>query len=387
MGTHEEAFNKARTALSTISELAFYDPARPTALHVDASRLFGLGFLLKQNTGRGWRVVQAGSRFLADPETRYAMIELECLTASWAMDKCRQFIEGLPSFELVTDHKPLVPILNNYSLDKLDNPRLLRLRLKMQRYAFTARWVPGKANVDADALSRAPANKPKPADQLAEGPPSFSARVALISAIDGSDPKVVDPVLERVKAIASADAEMQLLREQIIAGFPSEKCNLQAALRPYWCVRDRLAIDDTDDMVVVGSRIVIPKPIRAAVLRDLLQMHQGATKLRQRPRLSVYWPNMDVDIANATRSCDECNQRLPSLPPEPLKPHEPATRPFEQLHADLGEIEGRHFLTIVDQFSGWPHVVPFPNKNTTARRTIDAVRQFFTNVGAPVKFW
>ena len=53
----------------------------------------------------------------------------------------------------------------------------------------------------------------------------------------------------------------------------------------------------------------------------------------------------------------------------------------------MGEIRGRHFLTIVDQFSGWPHVVPFPNKNTTARHTIDAVRQFFTNVGAPVKFW
>ncbi len=83
--THEEAFNKARTALSTISELNFYDPARPTALHVDACRLFGLGFLLKQNIVRGWRVVQAGWRFLADPETRYAMIELECLAASWAM--------------------------------------------------------------------------------------------------------------------------------------------------------------------------------------------------------------------------------------------------------------------------------------------------------------
>ncbi|KAI9550284.1 hypothetical protein GHT06_004923 [Daphnia sinensis] len=36
------------------------------------------------------------------------------------------FIEGLPTFELITDHKPLVPILNDHSLDKLDNPRILR---------------------------------------------------------------------------------------------------------------------------------------------------------------------------------------------------------------------------------------------------------------------
>ena len=384
---HDDAFRKARAELSTIPELFFYDPVRPTALHVDASRLHGLGFLLKQDTGRGWRVVQAGSRFLSDPETRYAMIELECLGAAWAMGKCRQFLEGLPSFELVTDHKPLVPILNDYSLDKLDNPRILRLRLKMQRYAFTARWVPGKSNADADALSRAPIKVAEPADELAEGPPSFAARVALIRAIEGSDLKVVDPVLEKVKVAASTDAEMTLLREQILAGFPNEKCNLQAALRPYWCVRDRLAIDESDDMIVVGARVVIPKSLRAAVLRDLIQMHQGATKLRQRARMSVYWPNMDVDVANATRSCEECTKRLPSHPPEPLRPHEPASRPFEQLHADLGEIKGRHLLVIVDQFSGWPHVVTFPDKNTTARRTIDAVRKFFSNVGAPVKFW
>ena len=72
------------------------------------------------------------------------MIELECLGAAWAMQKCRQFIEGLPTFELITDHKPLVPILNDHSLDKLDNPCILRLQLKMQRYQFKVWWVPGK---------------------------------------------------------------------------------------------------------------------------------------------------------------------------------------------------------------------------------------------------
>ena len=95
------------------------------------------------------------------------MIELECLAAAWGMHKCRQFLEGLLSFELVTDHKPLIPILNSYALDKLDNPRLLRLRLKMQRYAFTARWIPGKENQDSDALSRAPIAPATPQDELA----------------------------------------------------------------------------------------------------------------------------------------------------------------------------------------------------------------------------
>lgn len=105
-------------------------------------------------------------------------------------------------------------------------------------------------------------------------------------------------------------------------------------------------------MIVVGPRVVIPQAIRADILRDLLLMHQGATKTRQRARLSVYWPNMDNDIITATKECDVCTQHLLSLPPEPFRMRQPATRPFEQVHADLGEINGCHFLVLVNNFYG-----------------------------------
>jgi hypothetical protein len=73
------------------------------------------------------------------------MIELDCMEASkWGMkwggaSKCSQLLEGFSNFNLVTEHRPLIPILNDNSLNKLDNPRLLRLRLKMPRQNFTAR--------------------------------------------------------------------------------------------------------------------------------------------------------------------------------------------------------------------------------------------------------
>jgi hypothetical protein len=51
--THEDAFLKIKKALSETHDLAFYDQNRPTALHVDASRLFGLGFILKQKDAEG----------------------------------------------------------------------------------------------------------------------------------------------------------------------------------------------------------------------------------------------------------------------------------------------------------------------------------------------
>lgn len=45
---HEDAFFKARKALSLMHDLSFYDQQRPTFLHVDASRLLGLRFFLQQ---------------------------------------------------------------------------------------------------------------------------------------------------------------------------------------------------------------------------------------------------------------------------------------------------------------------------------------------------
>ncbi|KAI9555012.1 putative uncharacterized protein K02A2.6-like [Daphnia sinensis] len=127
---HESSFKAARTELAVIPELAFYDPNRPTTLFTDASRLNGLGFILKQRATSGaWQMVQAGSRFLRPAETRYAMIELECLAASWAMKQCRQFLEGLQTFELRTRYPARQLTKERLKMNKeKDQKRLQRAR-------------------------------------------------------------------------------------------------------------------------------------------------------------------------------------------------------------------------------------------------------------------
>ena len=128
---HEAAFAAARAALSSVFTLAYFDQTRPTLLTTDASRLKGIGFLLQQKQTDGtWKVIQAGSRFLTDVESRYATIELELLAVAWAVCKCRFSLVGLPHLDLVVDHRPLVPIINRKNMDELENPRLPRLREK-----------------------------------------------------------------------------------------------------------------------------------------------------------------------------------------------------------------------------------------------------------------
>ena len=108
---HTIAFEQCKRNLSEPPTLAFYDLDKPTRLMTDASGK-GLGFILQQLNGDVWSVIQAGSRFLTSAETRYATIEKEMLGVAWAVQKCHKFLAGLPHFDILTDHNPLISILN-----------------------------------------------------------------------------------------------------------------------------------------------------------------------------------------------------------------------------------------------------------------------------------
>lgn len=48
---------------------------------------------------------------------------------------------GLPHFTVVTDHHPLIPILNNHWLDEIENLRMQHLKTGIIPYNFTAEWI------------------------------------------------------------------------------------------------------------------------------------------------------------------------------------------------------------------------------------------------------
>ena len=106
---HMQAFNATKTGLASPPLLSFYQPGGTLRLETDASVLNGLGFVLWQYQDNQWRILQCGSRFLSDAETRYAIIELELLAVAWAVHKCSLFLSG-SRFEVCTDHRPLIPI-------------------------------------------------------------------------------------------------------------------------------------------------------------------------------------------------------------------------------------------------------------------------------------
>lgn len=380
---HDKAFDEVKVALSISPTLVHFDVSKETRLSTDAARSRGLGFSLEQKHGEKWYLVECGSRFLSPTESRYATIELEMLGVVWATRKCQVYLQGLHRYEVVVDHKPLLPILNDYTLADIQNPRLQRLKEKLAGYVFLATWQPGKDHVVPDALSRSPVERPSQEDfDLEKDLGIFSAAAVRLNiqavTIGNESP---DPLIVSLVNQAEADTQYQDLVKAVETGFPDVK--VAPHLVPYRKLRDNLSV--TDGLVVLGNRIVVPRAARSGVLENLHASHQGVERTKRRARQCVYWPGINSDVVNKLQGCQACQERLPSLCKEPLMADPPPEWVFQHVSADLFEYASRHFLVYTDHLSGWPVVYSFGKAVPSARHIIKAFRLFFADLGAPQK--
>ena len=313
MPSHDAAFLEAKKSLTTQPALSFFDltkPTRePTRLSTDASRQ-GLRYILQQQHGESWSLVQAGSRFLSDAESCYAIIELELLAVAWAVAKCNMFLAGLQQFSVVTDHNPLVPILNTKRLDEIENPRLQRLKSRLMAYNLTAKWIKGKSNSAPDALSRNPVSNPQLDAALAEFDHQHHPEPSITELRAGNSAGIENIRLQDLRDTAAHDPAYQQLKHTITHGFPDHRSQLPESFRCFWSAREHLSVDD--GLIVYGCRLLIPASMRRQVLISLHESHQGSVRTKERARLSIYWPGIDNDIDNVVLSCKMCQDRLPS---------------------------------------------------------------------------
>ena len=73
-----------------------------------------------------WQTVSVSCRFCSRAEQNYAPIEGKAMAAAWAVNKCKYLLLGLRKFTLAVDHKPLVSLLGDESLEMVTNPRIKR---------------------------------------------------------------------------------------------------------------------------------------------------------------------------------------------------------------------------------------------------------------------
>ena len=146
-----ESFEELKKAMAEDIELAYpdYSPeVSPLELYVDASA-GGAGCYLAQTQEGQRRVIGFASMAFTPQQRSYSTLERELTALRWGVKTFKPFIYGVP-FVLYTDHQPLTHLHNM----KLVCARLARTVRELSDYNFEIRYVPGKQNCAADALSR-----------------------------------------------------------------------------------------------------------------------------------------------------------------------------------------------------------------------------------------
>ena len=368
----EEEFLYLKNILSGPLLVKHYDPRLPSTLITDASDE-GLGFVLTQRQADNTvGVVTCGSRATSPTEQRYAPIELETLGVSYGVRKCEYYLRGNPhTTTVLTDHRPLEGLFRR-DLADVTNARVQRMREKLIGIDLKVKYVPGKDNVVADALSRAPLFPYQPEEDEDE-------EIAHVRAVHVSATNTGVNLASITKYID--DEYRSLIRACRRQERPTAT---DSPLHPYLRVWDHLStrqIGEEELVICHGDKIVVPAAGREEVLRLLHAGHAGTTKTTQTARQFYFWPGMSADIDAMVAGCEACQALRPSNASAEVTPSPAATFPMEALGTDIFHCGGKDWLVIVDRYSGFPFVRPLPSMTTAAVvRRLDSI---FWEFGLP----
>ena len=162
---------------------------------------------------------------------------------------------GLQNFTLLTDHKPLVPLINVKDLDRTPI-RIQRMLMLLLRFNCTAKHVPGKELVVADTLSRA-----HPTEDTA----SIAKNVILdndvemhLTSIRNSWP-MSDNRIQEVSAETANDETLKLVLKYVLNGWPEYMKDVPKQLQVYYANRNCLS--HTDGILTYLNRVIVPKSL------------------------------------------------------------------------------------------------------------------------------
>ena len=232
--------------------------------------------------------------------------------------------------EVVTDHKPLIPLYNNPTRPR--NLRVDRHRTKLLPYRYTVIYEAGESS---------------PCDYGSRHPPDHSPTKQ-----DEEDWSIEDDTDIHVNRIITDSLPHAITRDelkveskkdqsicQLTASIGKGHCPDSTELAPYRQVFTELwAIDG---ILMRNDQIVIPKSLRARVVESAHQGHQHVEKTMKLLRQTCWFPQMHKAVSEFVKSCIACNAASVHNPPVPLEPNFLPEGPWQKLHGDCkGPIAG-----------------------------------------------
>lgn len=369
----QQAFVEIKREMMSDRFLVPYDPELPLSLATDASP-YGISSVLSHTLPDGTeRPVAYYSKHLSKTEQRYSQLDKEALAIKCSVQKFFQYLFGR-RFTLITDSKPLVSIFApDKSLPVLSATRMVHYAIFLMGFQYDIQYRNTKDHGNADGLSRLPRN--------CEEIPML--QTSLIESLEEEPIRLfhthqlrVLPVTHRdIASSTKLDPELQPL------------LNMLEGKVPQMSKFGKVPIEEfsvQDGIIMRGHRVVIPSSERKSILRELHQGHFGTVRMKSLARSYVWWSTIDQDISEITKSCLPCIHNYTAPPRAELHPWEPPNAPWQRIHIDFGEPKNSNkvkLMIVVDAYSKWPEV--FIMKNTTAKSTIENLREIFSRYGAP----
>lgn len=367
-----EAFEKLKNALIQEPVLAYPDFTKKFFVTCDASNLAVGGILEQEGEDGSRRPIAYFSRKLNPAEKNYSTIEQEALAVVSAVAHWRVYLAGR-KFTVITDHRPLRWLMTL----KTPNSRLVRWNLSLSEYDFDVEYRPGKANTNADALSRQTGSPPLETAEIANISPAPEISTDMMREAQRADERL-SPLINQLEgkdyAGTSKTADSFFLRDGLLYHY-----SLPAFNSP----RRQLA-----------EQLVVPDTLKLEVMKrahdTLSSGHFGFDKTLARVRQRFFWLNMYADIKNYVASCDPCARR------KGHKPGQKATLvipkvidfPWEKVALDIAgplpmtERGNRFVLVITDHFTKYTLLIPL--KDQRAETIADAfIEQVVTKHGVP----
>lgn len=365
--SHSAVLKEVKHLIANASILTNFDPNIKVEIQCDASQN-AIGCCLLQNK----KPVCFLSRSLTDTEIGYAQIEKELLAVTFSCQKLHNYIYGNNNITIYTDHQPLVSIIKK-GLDKIQNNRIKRLRMKLFLYTFDLVYLPGKFMYIADLLSR---NNIK--DKSVKDDESMKDKIHTVKAgeIKFSKEKSIE-----YKKNMLEDETLKMVTAYYKNGWPKSLSNSQkdSELIHYSKLKNDITMEG--DLLYWNNRLLIPKKTRREILELLHETHLGVHKTKLKARQHCYWPGINSNIENFVLSCTICQQISYNNTKEPLIQHEIPEIPFLKLGADIAEWAGKKYFVIVDYYSKWLEVIPIRSTNSTT--LIDCCKEIFARFGIP----